>query len=160
MPPHPAAEHMAANLKSWNERVAIHARDTTGFYDIEAFLAGKDTLMPIEDIEIGDVSGKHVAHLQCHFGIDTLSLARRGAIVSGLDFSPHAIAQANTFKAQTGLDATFVCANVFDAPQQLPPASFDMVFVTWGTIGWLPDIHRWACAVTVSYTHLTLPTKA
>lgn len=148
MTTHPATDQMATNLKSWDERVAIHARDTTGFYGIEDFLAGADTLMPIESAEIGDVVGKRVAHLQCHFGIDTLSLARRGAIASGLDFSPKAIEQANDFKARAGLDATFVCANVFDAPNHLPPGTFDMVFVSWGAINWLPDIGLWARAVS------------
>lgn len=144
----PVSDHMTANLKSWDERVAIHARDLTGFYGIQAFLAGADTLMPIEDAEIGDVTGLRIAHLQCHFGIDTLSLARRGAVVSGLDFSSKAIAQANAFKEQTGLDATFVCANVFDAARHFPLKSFDLVYVTWGTIGWLPDINLWATVVS------------
>lgn len=148
MPPHPAPDYMATNLKNWDERVSIHAQDRTGFYGVESFLAGADTLMPIESTEIGDVSGLRVAHLQCHFGIDTLSLARRGATVSGLDFSSEAIAQAKAFRDQTGLEATFVCANVYDAATYLPPHSFDLVFVTWGTIGWLPDIDLWAAAVS------------
>ncbi len=149
---HPAAGHMATNLKSWDERVAIHTRDDTGFYGIEDFLDGADTLMPIEAVEIGGVSGKRIAHLQCHFGIDTLSLARRGAVVSGLDFSPKAIAQANSFKKQTGIDATFVCANVYDALKHLPPGGFDRVFVSWGAINWLPDINRWAAIASALLT--------
>jgi len=144
MAPHPAHDRMAVNLRSWDERVAIHTRDTSGFYEIDRFLAGGDTLMPIENAEIGNVAGKCIAHLQCHFGIDTLSLARRGAIVTGLDFSPQAIRTARDFAGRTNIKATFVCGNVYDAATLLPAASFDMVYVTWGTIYWLPDMERWA----------------
>jgi 2-polyprenyl-3-methyl-5-hydroxy-6-metoxy-1,4-benzoquinol methylase len=144
MPPHPADDKMTANLRSWDERVAIHTRDTTGIYGIDKFLAGGDTLMPIEHAEIGDVAGKRIAHLQCHFGLDTLSLARRGAIVFGLDFSPKAIDAAHDYATQTKLDATFVCGNVYNADTLLPTATFDMVYVTWGTICSLPDMVGWA----------------
>ncbi len=81
----------AANRQNWDERAAIHRQDATGFYRVQAFKAGEDSLYPIEHAEIGDVGGRRLAHLQCHFGLDTLSLARRGAIVAGLDFSPVAI---------------------------------------------------------------------
>ena len=137
-------DHMAINLRSWDERVAIHAGDTTGIYDIDAFLAGADTLMPIEDAEIGDVSGKRIAHLQCHFGIDTVCLTRRGAIATGLDFSSNAIEQARKFADLTQSDTTFVCGNVYESANLLPTGTFDMVYVTWGTIGWLPDLVSWA----------------
>jgi SAM-dependent methyltransferase len=137
------SDPFAINLRTWNERVAIHRRDVTGFYGIEAFLAGGDSLTAIEAAEIGDVAGKRIAHLQCHFGLDTLSLARRGATVVGLDFSPNAIAEARRLARQTGLPATFVEANVHDARAVLE-GQFDMVYVTWGAINWLPDIARWA----------------
>ncbi|MEL7544930.1 MAG: class I SAM-dependent methyltransferase [Pseudomonadota bacterium] len=149
--PAPFAEtveaQLSANLASWNERVAIHLRDTTDIYDVEGFAAGNDTLMPIEANEIGDVSGLNIAHLQCHFGIDTISLARRGASVTGVDFSPAAIAQARGFAAREVGDITFVCAPIYDALSQLTPDTFDMVYVTWGTIGWMPDVFRWAATI-------------
>lgn len=135
-----------ANRASWDERVDLHLRDTTGVYPIEAFRAGADTLTPIEAAEIGDVRGKRVLHMQCHFGMDTISLARRGAEVTGLDFSPKAIAAARGFAAELGVAARFVEGNVYDAPA-VAGSGYDMVFTTWGTIIWLPDVLRWAGAV-------------
>jgi len=135
--------HMDVNRASWDERVAIHLRDDGRIYPIAAFKAGADALMPIEAGEIGDVSGKRIAHLQCHFGMDSLSLARRGADVTGLDFSPAAIATARALSAETTIPATFVEGDVYEA-RSLLSGDFDMVYVTWGTIIWLPDIRRWA----------------
>src|SRR5262249_20411462 len=89
----------AANRQNWDERTAIHRQDATGFYRVQAFRDGEDTLYPIEAGEIGHVDGRRLAHLQCHFGLDTLSLARRGAIVTGLDFSPVAIDAARALAA-------------------------------------------------------------
>ena len=136
----------SANRQNWDERTAIHRQDASGFYRVQAFKAGEDTLYPIEAGEIGDVSGRRLAHLQCHFGLDTLSVARRGAIVTGLDFSPVAIDAARALAAEVGIAATFVCGNVYDAPQLLRQR-FDIVYATWGTIGWLPDVGRWARVV-------------
>src|SRR5688572_13805559 len=107
---------LEANRRNWDGRVDIHARDATGFYDVAGFLAGADKLSPIEAAEIGDVRGLDVLHMQCHFGIDTLCLARRGAVVTGLDFSPSAIAQARAFAEATGLPARFVEGDVYEAP--------------------------------------------
>ncbi|MGV8841305.1 MAG: class I SAM-dependent methyltransferase [Bauldia sp.] len=137
--------YFAANRASWDERVAVHLRDTTGVYPLDAFRKGADTLTPIERAEIGDVSGKRILHMQCHFGIDTLSLARRGADVTGLDFSPKALAAARAFSAELGIPARFVEANVYDAAAATG-GGFDMVFTSWGTTIWLPDIDRWAAA--------------
>jgi SAM-dependent methyltransferase len=133
-----------ANLPAWDERATIHARDATGFYGIDRLRAGHDLLLPIEAAEIGDVSGKRLAHLQCHLGIDTLCLARRGANVSGLDFSATAVAAARALAAEIDVPASFVEANVYDAPTVLSSGSFDVVFVSWGSLNWLPDIARWA----------------
>lgn len=135
-----------ANLSNWNNRAALHIRDATGFYNVEGFLAGQDMLHAIEASEIGDVKGKRLLHLQCHFGLDTLSLARRGAIVTGLDFSPVAIEGARKLAAQANIPATFVEADVYHAREVIDGA-FDMVFSTWGTICWLPDVTRWAKVV-------------
>lgn len=135
-----------ANRKSWDERVAIHRRDDTKFYDVEKVIQGKDSLTAIEAAEIGDVTGLRIAHLQCHFGLDSISLARRGATVTGLDFSSAAIAEAKGLAQQLGVDAQFVEGNVYDA-RQLLAGDFDLVFVTWGAINWLPDIASWAKVV-------------
>ncbi|WP_421725969.1 methyltransferase domain-containing protein [Bauldia sp.] len=136
-------DFLAANRANWNDRADIHIEDVTGFYAIDSFLAGEDVLTPIEAGEIGDVAGLKVLHLQCHIGLDTLCLARRGARVTGIDFSPHAIRHARMLAAKVDLDVRFIEGNVFDAPA-LVAHDFDMVYTTWGTTVWLPDIWRWA----------------
>lgn len=141
-----ADSFLAANRALWDERVAIHRRDETGFYAVETVLAGGDTLGAIEAAEIGDLRGLRVAHLQCHFGLDTICLARRGATVTGLDFSPAAIAEARTLAAACGVTAAFVEGDVHDA-RSLIDGEFDLVYVSWGAINWLPDIARWAAVV-------------
>ena len=133
----------AINRANWNDRAAIHVKDAAGGYRIKEFLAGEDILHDTEHAEIGDVTGKRIAHLQCHFGLDTLCLARRGASCVGLDFSPVAIAAARDLQKQTRLAARFVEGNVYDA-RALVDGLFDMIYVTWGAIGWLPDVGRWA----------------
>src|SRR6187431_3247264 len=102
------------NRRNWDERADIHARDTTGDYMLDRFRAGEDALHEIEAAELGDVSGKRILHLQCHIGRDTLCLARRGATVTGLDFSPAALAVARQLASETGLAATFVEGTVDD----------------------------------------------
>jgi len=134
---------IAINLRNWEERVAIHARDLTGDYMLDRFRAGEDALHAIEAAELGDIEGKRVLHLQCHIGRDTLCLARRGAVVTGLDFSGAALEVARRLSAQTGIGADFVQGTVDQAPR-LTPGPFDLVFTTWGTICWLPDMAAWA----------------
>jgi SAM-dependent methyltransferase len=134
------------NRRNWDERVAVHRADRTGFYAVEKFRRGGDTLMPIEAGEIGDVGGKRLLHLQCHFGLDTLSLARRGAMVTGLDFSAPAIEAARELAAEVGVAARFVHSNVYDAPATIPE-TFDVVYTGWGAICWLHDIRRWTAIV-------------
>jgi SAM-dependent methyltransferase len=131
------------NRRNWDERTAIHARDSTGDYMLDRFRAGEDALHSIEAAEIGDIAGKRVLHLQCHIGRDTLCLARRGAVVTGLDFSGAALDVARRLSAETGLKANFVEGTVDQAPE-LTPGPFDLVFTTWGTICWLPDMKQWA----------------
>lgn len=141
------SDYIAVNKANWNERAAVHVKDAAGGYRVREFLAGADNLHGIEDEEIGDIAGKRIAHLQCHFGIDTLCLARRGASCVGLDFSPVAVAAARDMQVKTGLDAQFVEGNVYDA-RALIDGEFDMAYVTWGAIGWLPDVARWAKVVS------------
>lgn len=139
----PSAYWVADNRATWNERAEIHKRDATGFYAVERFRRGEDIMLPIESAEIGDVAGKHLLHLQCHIGLEALCLARRGAIVSGLDFSPKAIAAARGLASEAGIDALFVEADVYDAARLLK-GGFDVVYVSWGSLNWLPEVWRWA----------------
>lgn len=133
-----------ANRLNWNDRARLHASDTTGSYAAETVLGGGSSLHGIETAEIGDVSGRRIAHLQCHIGLDTISLKHLGAgRVVGLDFSPEAIAAAKAFAARAGADVGFVEADVMDAPEALGSETFDLVFVTWGAINWLADIRAW-----------------
>jgi 2-polyprenyl-3-methyl-5-hydroxy-6-metoxy-1,4-benzoquinol methylase len=134
------------NRRNWDERAVIHARDSTGGYRLDRLRAGEDCLTAIEATELGDICGKRVLHLQCHIGRDTLCLARRGAQVTGLDFSGAALDIARRLAEETGLTANFVQGTVDEAPH-LSPGPFDLVFATWGTLCWLPDMRNWARAV-------------
>jgi SAM-dependent methyltransferase len=137
-------DHRRANLDNWEERAGIHATDRTGSYRIDQVVGGRSCLHAIERGEIGDVSGLRVAHLQCHIGLDTLSLAHLGAHPVGLDFSPTAIAAARDFAARANRpDVGFVVSDVYAARPALQ-GEFDLVYVTWGAINWLPDISGWA----------------
>ena len=134
-----------ANRRNWDERVPIHRR--SAFYDVAGFLAGRSSLEPDEPGELGDVAGKSLLHLQCHFGMDTLSWARLGATVTGLDFSAPAVAAARDLAAEAGIDAEFVEANVYDAVEALGGRTFDIVYTGRGALVWLPDLTRWAQTV-------------
>ncbi len=141
----PPDDWRAANRANWDERTGIHLK--ADFYDLTALREGRGRLYPIEEAELGSVEGLRVLHLQCHFGQDTLTLAQRSAEVVGLDFSKAAVDAATALATELGLEtrARFVEADLYDAPAAIPePASFDLVFVTWGAICWLPDIKRWA----------------
>jgi SAM-dependent methyltransferase len=138
----------ALNRANWDERVGVHLGSPD--YDLAPLRAGRGKLNPIEEAELGEVRDLEVLHLQCHFGADTLCLAQRGARVTGLDFSRPAIAEAGNLADELGLAdrARFVCADLYDAPAAIGrPAAFDLVYVTWGTTVWLPDIRRWADVV-------------
>ncbi|MCB9662422.1 MAG: class I SAM-dependent methyltransferase [Sandaracinaceae bacterium] len=129
----------------WDERVPIHVAGE--FYDVAGWKAGRCSLQPFEAAELGSVDGKRLVHLQCHFGMDTLSWARRGAHVTGLDFSEPAVAAARTLAREASLDARFVCADVFDAPAALGER-YDIVYTGIGALIWLHDIRRWASVVS------------
>lgn len=140
------AEWRRLNRARWDEAVAIHLGP--GGYDLSDLRAGQGRMNAIETDELGSVAGQRVLHLQCHFGRDTLILAQRGAAaVVGLDFSAPAIVAADALAAELGLAdrARFVHADLYDARAAIgEPASFDLVYVTWGAICWLPDIAEWA----------------
>lgn len=138
----------AINRANWDERVGVHLKAPG--YDLAPLRAGHGRLNAIEEAELGDVRGLEVLHLQCHFGADTLSLAQRGARVTGLDFSGPAIAAARGLADELGLAdrARFICADLYEAPSAVGRAeAFDLVYVTWGATCWLPDIKRWAAIV-------------
>jgi SAM-dependent methyltransferase len=135
-------EQRAANKALWDELTAIH--EDSAFYDIEGFLAGASSLAAPELDELGpDVAGRRLLHLQCHFGLDTLSWARLGATVTGVDFSGRAIVLARRLAAQCDLPATFVESDLYTLPAVLAER-FDIVFTSWGVLCWLPDLERWA----------------
>ena len=133
--------HIAANRRLWNEWARINPE--TELYDMAAFRAGRTSLKHIELEEVGDVADKSLLHLQCHFGQDTLSWARLGAQVTGIDLSPDAIQRARELATELGVDARFVCADVLD-PKELGDAQFDIVFTSYGALNWLPDLGAWA----------------
>ncbi len=133
--------YLAANRALWDEWTAIHAR--SAFYDLEGFKRGGVRLRPYEIEEVGDVAGKSLLHLQCHFGIDTLSWARLGARVTGADFSERAIEMARALAAELHLEARFVCSEVLKLPAVLD-GEFDIVYTSRGVIPWLPDLRGWA----------------
>ena len=137
---------MQANLARWDELVGVHvhARDT---YDLGAFRAGRSTLTPIELEEVGNVRGKRLLHLQCHFGMDTISWARQGATVVGIDFSSEAIGVARELNAELGAGAEFVCSDVYELPGKLEGA-FDIVFTSYGVLCWLPDLTQWGNVIS------------
>lgn len=131
------------NRRNWDERAIIHARDTTGCYPLDRVRSGEDRFHGVEAAELGDITGKRALHLQCHIGTDTLRLARRGGIATGLDFSAQAIRVARRLANEAGLKVDFVEGLVDEAPR-LTPGPFDLVYVTWGTICWLSDMKVWA----------------
>jgi len=135
------------NCLLWDERVGHHRR--SAFYDADGFVAGThDPLRDFELEELGDVAGLDLVHLQCHFGLDTLAWARRGARVTGLDFSGTGVEAAREIAAAAGLEATFVQADVHDAVDALGAHRFDVVYTGFGALNWLPDVAAWAQVVS------------
>jgi SAM-dependent methyltransferase len=136
-----------ANRRRWDELAPIHLRSR--FYDVEGFKAGQECLRPLEVAEMGDVAGQRLLHLQCHIGLDTLSWARRGAVVTGADASEKSVEAARALAAELGLPATFVAARVQDLPgvPGLAAHGFDVVFTSYGVLCWLPDLRPWARTV-------------
>ncbi len=134
-------EFTETNRRHWGEITPVHA--ASEFYDVASFKAGKSKLKPVELEELGDVRGKSLLHLQCHFGLDTLSWAREGAVVTGVDFSEPAIEAARALAAETGIEARFLVSDIYALPEKLD-GEFDIVFTSYGALCWLPDIARWA----------------
>ena len=134
-------EYRRANQNLWDEWTRIHA--SSQLYDLPGFKAGRNSLHTLEMAEVGDVQGKSLLHLQCHFGMDTLSWARRGARVTGIDFSLEAIDLGRSLAEELDLPARFIQSDLYDLPQNLNE-TFDVVFTSYGVLTWLNDIPRWA----------------
>lgn len=145
-------EWLDRNRAHWDEVTPIHVDSPLYAPGREALRAGRGRLTPLEEVELAELfpegwEGLRVLHLQCHIGDDTLALAQRGATVVGLDFSMPAVLEARRLAAELGVAdrARFLQANLYDARHALPePEAFDVVYTTWGTIGWLPDLAEWA----------------
>ena len=137
-------EQVQVNRTNWNERTPVHA--ASEFYDVEGFKSGRITLHDVERREVGDVSGKSLLHLQCHFGMDTMSWSRLGARATGVDLSDAAIDLARSLNRELRLDVRFIHSNVYDLPDALDE-QFDVVFTSYGVLCWLPDLDKWASVV-------------
>lgn len=141
MKPKKNKEYMESNRKLWNEMTPIHIK--SDMYAVNEFKKKKDSLYEIEINELGNVSGKSMLHLQCHFGLDTLSWSRRGAQVTGIDFSDKAIEYAKKLSKETNLPANFLCCNIYELDRHLKQ-TYDIVYTSYGVLAWLPDIADWA----------------
>jgi len=137
----PEIDYKTINRESWNNRTDVHF--DSDFYDNKSFLEGRNSLNEIELALLGNVQGKKILHLQCHFGQDSISLSRMGATVTGVDLSDRGIERARELAQKAGEDVTFICCDIYDLPQHLEQ-QFDLVFTSYGVIGWLPDMDRWA----------------
>ena len=137
--------YLDINKNSWNARVEPHLE--SDFYFVDEFLKGRNSLNSIELDLLGDIKGKSVLHLQCHFGQDSISLSRMGAKVTGIDLSDKAVDTARDLAKKCGTDTEFICTDVYNLPNVLNE-KFDIVFTSYGTIGWLPDLKQWANVVS------------
>lgn len=136
-------EYIETNRKRWDELADIHIN--SDFYNVKEFKSGKNTIGNIELDEVGDVKSKKMLHLQCHFGLDTLSWARLGAFTTGVDFSDRAIYHAKNLSKEVGINSNFIQSDLYDLREKpIEPNSFDIVFTSHGTIYWLPDLKEWA----------------
>ncbi len=129
------------NRQSWNELTTLHAESS--FYDVKSFKKGKTSLNHIEIEELGDIRGKKILHLQCHFGMDTLSLARKGADVTGVDISDTSIQKATELSKELDIPARFIRSNIYEIENELNE-TFDIVYTSYGAINWLDDLDKWA----------------
>lgn len=140
-------DYKKTNLELWEQYVDVNSKAES--YHMDRFMKGGILLHDLEREEVGDVKGKSLLHLQCHFGRDTLSWARLGAKVTGMDFSPKGIELARGLAKQFDIPANFICCDLYSLPQHLDE-QFDVVFTSYGILCWLPDIPRWA-QIVASY---------
>ena len=140
-------DYKKINKDTWDKRARIHF--DSSFYDVDAFKAGKSSLHNVELTQLASVKGKSLLHLQCHFGLDTLSFARLGATVTGVDLSSQAIEQANKLSDELGIKANFISSDIYDFGNQ-NTEQFDVVFTSYGVLCWLPDLDLWAKTIADS----------
>jgi ubiquinone/menaquinone biosynthesis C-methylase UbiE len=134
-------DYYEANKKLWNAKTPVHK--ASSFYDVAGFRAGKTSLQATELEELTEVEGKSLLHLQCHFGLDTLSWARKGAKVTGVDFSEEAIALAQEISTEENIPARFIASNIYDLTEVLDE-QFDIIYTSYGVLCWLGNIEEWA----------------
>lgn len=134
-------EYIKNNRSLWNSKTDIHIK--SDFYDVESFKKGRSSLNYLELESLGNIKGKSILHLQCHFGMDTLSLAKLGAKVTGVDLSDNAIDKARELNDELGLDAEFICSDIYELKKVLN-SKYDIVYTSYGVIGWMPDLDKWA----------------
>ncbi|GAA1321607.1 class I SAM-dependent methyltransferase [Leucobacter albus] len=143
--------YLAANEANWNDRAGLHAaRDGSG-YGVGRYIDDRTALSDVVEFDrqlLGDIAGLSAVHLQCHIGTDTISLARLGANVTGLDFSAASIAEATQLARDTGDSVQFVQSDVHRALDALPAGSFDLVYTGIGALCWLPSARAWAAVVS------------
>lgn len=140
-----SSNYIQKNKAAWNDKTDHHFN--SAFYDVDSFVKGKNSLNKIELDLLDDVTGKTILHLQCHFGMDSISLSRMGAIVTGVDLSDKAIEKAKELALKTNTNAEFICCDLYDLGEHLDK-QFDIVFTSYGTIGWLPDMDKWAAIIS------------
>lgn len=138
-------DYKEINKKAWNDRTDVHFE--SDFYDVSKFIEGENSLNSIELDLLGDVSNKSILHLQCHFGMDTISLNRLGAKTTGVDLSDKAIDRAKELALKVNSNAEFIQSDIYELGDHLNE-QFDIVYTSYGTIGWLPDIDKWAKIVS------------
>ncbi len=138
-------DYINKNKAAWNDKTDVHCHSE--FYNLKGFLEGEKSLNAIELKFLEEVAGKSLLHLQCHFGMDSLSLGRMGADVTAVDLSDKAINKAKELALQININTRFICCDIYDLPNHLDQ-QFDMVFTSYGTIGWLPDMDRWAAIIS------------
>ena len=140
-----AENYLEINKQAWNNQVPVHL--DSDFYDMKKFLNGKNSVPEIDLELLGEIKDKTILHLQCHFGQDTLSLARIGAKCTGVDISDKGIEKAEELNKLLDLDAKFICSDVYDSPNHLNE-KFDIIYTSYGTIGWLPNLDKWAKVIS------------
>lgn len=138
-------DYLNVNKMGWNEVVPIHKKSE--LYDLEKFKAGRNKLHKLERDELGDVTGKSILHLQCHFGMDTLSLEMLGAEVTGADYSEEAIKAACELRDEMNMKAEFILSDIYSLPEKLNK-KFDIVYTSYGVLIWLPDLDKWANVIS------------
>jgi len=137
-------EYLNINKKLWNDRTEVHYN--SDFYEVVSFLKGEDTLNSIELELLGDIKGKTILHLQCHFGMDSISLSRKGGIVTGVDFSSASILKANELRDKLGVNTRFIESDI-DSLDKVLNEKFEIVFSSYGVVCWHPDIRKWASVI-------------